>query len=272
MRISKKTIYNGDMMSNIKKSKNTSLGTENTLRLLMLFTTYEELTVQKISEVLELNISAVYRIVNTMSNMNFIEQQDNRAYKLRDSYILRLYNKVNTEIRDYSKPIVTELVESFNESIYIGEIYDGNKMMIIHKEEGTRHLQWRDNIGSVYPVAAGVAGKIILAHDIRKMSVEEAEKFLFGLELVEYTEHSITDYETLRLTLEQYYRDGYGITIEQHIPGSVGISVPIFNFDRSECRASLTMMMATSNYDASKNELYIQALKNAAEKIGENII
>src|SRR5699024_10451393 len=167
----------------------------------------EELTVQNISEILELNISAVYRIVNTMSNLHFIEQQDNKAYKLRAPHILRLYNKVNTEIRDYAKPIITELVEAFNESIYIGEIYDENKMMIIHKEEGTRHLQWRDNIGSVYPVAAGVAGKIILAHNIRKMSVEDAEAYLSGLELVEYTKHSITDYETLKATLEQYYQN-----------------------------------------------------------------
>lgn len=259
-------------MSNIKKSKNTSLGAEKTLKLLLLFTEYDALTAQEIAEKLDMNISAVYRIANTMRNLDFIDQLDNKAYQLKAPHILRLYSKVNTELKDYAKPIMEALVEEFHESIYIGEIYDEDKMMIIHKEEGTRHLQWRDNIGSVYPLAAGVAGRMILAHTIKNMSVAEAEALLSKLELIKYTENSITNLADLEADLKKFYENGYGITIEEHIVGSVGIAVPIFNFDKSKCRASLTMMMAKSNYDPSKNKLYIEALKKAAAKIGENII
>lgn len=256
----------------IKKNTNTSLGTEKTLRLLLLFTKHESLTAQEIAGELDINISSVYRIVNTMENYHFLEQNSNKSYQLKGLHILRLYNKVNTNLRAHTKPVMKQVVQKVQESVYIAELYEDDKIIIIDKEESNRHLQWRDNIGSTYPLTTGVAGKTILAHRIKGMNQASVDNFLSKLDLVPYTDSSITSISELKDSLYDILDKGYGITIEEHVSGAAGISVPIFNFDQSECKAALTVMMAVSNYNAADKMKYVNSLQEGARKIGENII
>src|SRR5699024_1960438 len=112
------------------KNTNTSLVSQNTLNLLMLFSDYQELSVSEMAEHLEINISTTYRIVNTMRALGFIEQKSDKKYVLKPPNILKLYSMVNNEIRDIASPIINSIVAEFEESVYLSELYKEDKLMI----------------------------------------------------------------------------------------------------------------------------------------------
>ncbi|WP_096200100.1 IclR family transcriptional regulator [Bacillus sp. FJAT-45350] len=251
-------------------NKNNSAVSEKTLKLLMLFSVYKELSVSEMANLIEINISSAYRIVNTLRELGFIEQRDNKCYVLCSGNILRLYRMINKEIRDIARPVINELVTKYNESVYLSEVYEDEKVIIIEKKDSTSHLKWSENIGTVYHMPTGTAGKTHLAYFLESMEVNKQEAYLKKLKLKRYTENSITNIKELKKSIKEILEQGYCITESEHVNGVVGVSVPVFDFN-NECKAVLTMVMASSRYDKNNKENYINGLLDAARKIGSNL-
>lgn len=255
-----------------KLSKNnTSLVTKKTLNLLMLFAKEKELSAAEIATLLDINISSVYRIVNTMEEMNFLVQKGNKKYSLVTTNILQLYNMVSKDVRDFAKPVIEGLVERFRESVYMSEIYENKKVIIIEKQDSPNHLKWTEHIGSTYDIPIGTAGKTHLAYLIKDMDESERERFLSSLILPKFTDKSITNLNDLKKSINQILRDGYCITQGEHVEGIVGISVPVFNLNNDSCRNVMTMVMPVNNYDPNMKDEYITAMKAGALKISKNL-
>ncbi|WP_404328494.1 IclR family transcriptional regulator [Mesobacillus maritimus] len=253
------------------KKSNKSLVTERTLNVLMLFATEKELSVSQIASLLDENISSVYRIVNTMEAQDFIEQKSNKKYTLKTPNILKLYNMVSKEIREYAKPVLISIVERFKESVYLSELYEQENIMIIEKQDSPNRLKWTENIGHVYHIPTGTGGKTHLAYIVRNMDEKQKTEYLSKLKLTKYTAKSITDVSELRKSIDQIVADGYCITEGEHVEEIVGIAVPVFNSINDECRHVLSMVMTASRFDPSKKDAYIHALQEGAKRIGQNL-
>lgn len=250
---------------------NTSLVTKKTLNLLMLFTEEKELSAAEMANLLEINISSVYRIVNTMEEMNFLVQKSNKKYSLVTTNILQLYNNVSKEVREFAKPVIQDLVERFRETIFLSEIYENRKVLIIWKHDSPNRLKWIEHIGATYDIPIGTAGKTHLAYYIKDMDEEKRESYLKSLKLPKFTDRSITNLEDLKSSIEKILRNGYCITQAEHVEGTVGISVPIFNFNNDSCKNVLTMVMPSNNYNPNMKKEYVTALKAGALRISENL-
>lgn len=115
-------------------SKNTSSVSEKTLKVLFLFSKHKSLTINQIVDLTEMNISSVYRIINTLRNQEFIMLNNERDYILNPAVILPLYNKVNVDIRANIKPSLKRLANSLNASVFLSKDHKDNQIIIVEKK------------------------------------------------------------------------------------------------------------------------------------------
>lgn len=256
-------------------NKNSSQTTDRSLKVLMLFADYPELSVSEIAELSGGNISAIYRITNSMMSEGFIEQNDNKKYRLKAAPILRLYNSVSKDIREIARPVVNEVSKSFDEFVYISKVDkvdNADKVIIIEKHDSSHYLKWSQEVGSFYEMPTGTAGKTHLAYLLNEMNDTEKETYLSKIELIPYTDKTITNIQDLLRQTDKVIKNGFCITEGEHIEGVVGISVPVFNIINKKCKFVLTMVMANTRYQKNLKDHYIESLKRAAEQIGERLV
>lgn len=239
----------------------------------MLFSKSKELSAAEMANSLEINISSIYRILNTMEEMNFLKRKSNKKYELVTGTVLQLYNMVSKDLRDYAKPVIQEIAYRFKESVYMSELYhDNQKILIIEKEDSPKPLKWIEDVGSTYNMPIGTAGKTHLTYLLEQLNNEEQTAYLSQLNLQKFTEDSVTSLEDLLIATEQIKKDGYCITVGEHVEDIVGISVPIFNSSTGYSINTLTMVMTESSYDSGKKMKYVTALRDGASNIGRNLI
>lgn len=248
-----------------------SLVAERTLKTLMLFAKHKNLLVTDVANSLEISVTAAYRLIETMHSLGFIKRTNNKSYTLDPLNILQLYNMVDQDIRRIARPILRELVEQLDESVYLSVLYKDKNYIYIDKEDSPSPFKWATNLGEVLPLPAGTAGKTHLAYLVKDLDGDGKNAFISQLELKSYTKNSITDIDKLKESLNEIIKNGFCLTHGEHSQGVVGIAVPIFNFDKTNVVAVLGVHMLEASYSENKLQEYVDTLKRGAKKISENI-
>jgi IclR family transcriptional regulator, KDG regulon repressor len=106
---------------------------------------------------------------------------------------------------------------------------------------------------------------------IKDLNETERDEFILQLELRSYTKSSIVKIDELKKSMEKILAEGYCHTRSEHLNGVVGISVPVFNFQKTNVAAVLSVFMPDSHFDENDLEKYVISLKNGANEIGKSI-
>lgn len=253
-------------------SKNTSSVSEKTLKVLFLFSKHKSLTINKIVDLTEMNISSVYRIINTLRNQEFIMLDSENNYILNPAVILPLYNMVNTDLRANIKPFLKRLADSLNASVFLSKDHRDNQIIIVEKEDGPGNLRWVESIGFTYNIPTGTAGKTHLAYILKGMDEHERKSYLKSLKLVHYTDKSIVDLKILLEDIQEILINGYCITEGEHLEEVVGFSVPILNPNSGECMYILTLIRTSNEFNIEEKQKIIISMKEEASRIASYII
>lgn len=248
-----------------------SLVAERTLKALMLFSKKKYLSVAEIAASLEISLTAAYRLMDTLQATGFIKRDHSKEYTLHAPNILRLYSMVEQDIRKAARPIIQDLAMKFNESVYLSIVHSDKYYSYIEKEDSPSQVKWSENIGYVHPLPTGTAGKTHLAYLMKDLNESEREEFILQLELKPYTNNSIVSIEELKDSLEKILDEGYCYTNSEHLAGVVGISVPVYNFQKISIVAVLSVIMPDSHFIENDLEHYVISLKKGADEIGKSI-
>ncbi|MBQ0140419.1 MAG: IclR family transcriptional regulator [Kurthia sp.] len=249
-----------------------SLVAERTLKALMLFSAKRYYTVTEIANSLEISLTAAYRIVETLQETGFIKREQSKEYTLDAPNILQLYNMVQYDLRDVARPIISELTSTFKESVYLSVVHNNNSYYsFIEGEESPLPIKWSENIGSSYSLSTGTAGKTHLAYITEDFSEDEKDTFIAQLDLTQHTEKSVTKIEQLKKSLDEILANGYCYTQSEHIQGVVGISVPVFNFQKKNIVAVLSVFMPDTHFNRDQLSYYVAHLQKGSDKIGTSI-
>ncbi|RWR12623.1 IclR family transcriptional regulator [Siminovitchia fortis] len=249
-----------------------SLVAERTLKALMLFSKKKYLSVAEIAASLEISLPAAYRLVESLNNTGFIKREQSKEYSLDAPNILQLYNMVEQDLREVARPIIKKLASELRESVYLSVVHSDNSYYsFIEAEDSPSAVKWSENIGKVYSLSTGTAGKTHLAYITKDFSDSDKDAFISKLELKKYTENSLVSVEKLKKSLEKILNDGYCYTKGEHLQGVVGISVPVFNFQRTNVVAVLSTFMPDSHFDESELKNYVAHLTAGANEIGNSI-
>lgn len=221
------------------------------------------LGVTEIAKQIDINKSSVYRILSTLAQYGYIEQDETTGrYKLGYKFLevsSRLLDSI--DLRTEAKPFLQELENETNEVIHL-VVYDQGEVVYIEKLEGTETLRMHSKVGKRAPMHCTSVGKAILAHQPSGIVQDILDRK--GLPM--HTDHTITDKETLFQELIQVKQKGYALDLEENENGITCIAVPIFDH-----LGTVIAAVSISGPTMRMTEERIEQLKEKMMDIGRKI-
>lgn len=226
------------------------------------------LGVTEIANQIDINKSSVYRILSTLAQYGYIEQDaDTGKYKLGYKF-LEVSSKLldSIDLRMEAKPFLQELERETNEVIHL-VVYDQGEVVYIEKLEGTETLRTHSRVGKRAPMHCTSVGKAILAHLPSTTVMDIIDRK--GLPM--HTENTITEKESFLKELNGIKQKGYALDLEENEYGITCIAAPIFDhLGRVVASVSIsgpTMRMAEERLESLKEKM-LHASKEISARLG----
>ncbi|RFU66655.1 IclR family transcriptional regulator [Peribacillus glennii] len=184
------------------------------------------LGVTEIAKQIDINKSSVYRILSTLVQYGYIEQDAGTGrYKLGYKF-LEISSKLleSIDLRTEAMPFLQELESETNEVIHL-VVYDQGEVVYIEKLEGNETLRMHSKVGKRAPMHCTSVGKAILAH----LPAGIVSDILERKGLPRHTDKTITEKETFLQELKYVKQKGFALDLEENEHGITCIAVPIFD-------------------------------------------
>lgn len=184
------------------------------------------LGVTEIANQIDINKSSVYRILSTLVQYGYIEQDEETSrYKLGYKF-LEISSKLleSIDLRLEAKPFLQELENDTNEVIHL-VVYDQGEVVYIEKLEGNQTLRMHSKVGKRAPMHCTAVGKVILAN----LPTSDVLDILERKGMPRHTENTITNKDDFINELLQVKQNGYALDLEENENGITCIAVPIFD-------------------------------------------
>ncbi len=228
----------------------------------------KEISLSKISEMANLNISTTHRLLNTLAYRGFVTQtEENSKYKL--GYRLFeiagiLEDQIN--LKRIVRPYLEEIVNKYNETANL-VVLDGSEVVYVDQVESTNMMRMFAQVGSKGPAHSLGSGKALLAY----LSEDRLDKLLNEMELKEFTENTITDPEKLKKHLKEIKEQGYAIDEEEMEEGVCCTAAPIRNRD-GKVIAAISVSGPNIRIDNQfLQQKLVPLVKKQAEKISQRL-
>lgn len=163
-----------------------------------------------------------------------------------------------------ARPVMEELMERTEESVYVG-VMNGGHITILDIIESSQDLKITSPKGTTIPLFAGATGKVILA----SMEKPQALNIITKNDLPRFTEHTITDPVRYLEEVESARKKGYATDYEEYISGVRAIASPIRGW--KPLISALWVVGFKTSLNDHKMEDLIPATMEAAEEISRRI-
>ncbi|MFE8697358.1 IclR family transcriptional regulator [Cytobacillus sp. FJAT-53684] len=184
------------------------------------------LGVTEIANQMDINKSSVYRILSTLVQYGYIEQdKDTERYKLGYKFLevsSRLLESI--DLRTEAKPFLQELEKETNEVIHL-VVYDQGEVVYIEKLDGNEALRMHSKVGKRAPMHCTSVGKAILAHLPSALVQDIIER----KGLPSHTDKTITDKDVFLEELAEVRSKGFALDLQENEYGITCIAVPLFD-------------------------------------------
>ncbi|MDQ0859334.1 IclR family transcriptional regulator [Bacillus sp. V2I10] len=184
------------------------------------------LGVTEIANQIDINKSSVYRILSTLVQYGYVEQDvETGKYKLGYKF-LEISSKLleSIDLRAEARMYLQELENETNEVIHL-VVYDQGEVVYIEKLDGSETLRMHSKVGKRAPMHCTSVGKAILAHLPSSVVLDILERK--GLPM--HTDKTITNKDDFLLELNTVRQKGYALDLEENENGITCIAVPIFD-------------------------------------------
>jgi DNA-binding IclR family transcriptional regulator len=178
---------------------------------------------QEIAEATGLPKPTLYRILQTLAKLGYIDQDQARS---RYGLTLRMYELGRgdgyADLRQQALPVMERLHERFNETVNLG-VLQGTHIVYIHYIETTRNIRWQVRPGVRDPFHCTALGRAIAAF----LPEGRQRKLLDGMTLSPRTPLSPTDRETVEAVLRRTAERGWAQDDEENDTGVACFGVPV---------------------------------------------
>ncbi|MED4455677.1 IclR family transcriptional regulator [Metabacillus fastidiosus] len=237
---------------------------DRALRIITMVSTRKEgMGVTELAAFLDLNKSTIFRLLATLAEHGFIEQdQETKKYRLGYKYLeLSSMLLESIDLRTQAKPFLKELESHTNEVIHL-VVYDQGEVVYIEKLEGNETLRTHSQVGRRAPIHCTSVGKVILAY----LPDEEILNIIEKHGLSKHTEQTISDKEAFLEELNRIKEQGYGTEFEENEPGITCIAAPIFDNSKK-----ITAAISISGPSIRMTDERLAELKTVLIDIGNKI-
>lgn len=187
----------------------------------------EGATIRALTLELGLPRSTVYRILNTLLAHRLVRRTSDGVFSLGPR-LTALAARVKADVHSYdlaeiAGPIAQQLRDELGEPTKLS-VRDGDRAKVIVALLGRHEYSPAPATGTSYPLHAGAASKMIMAH----MSPADLDRHL-ATPLVRYTPRTITDPHKLRADLARIKKLGIAEDMGEHNINVHAIAAPVFD-------------------------------------------
>jgi IclR family transcriptional regulator, KDG regulon repressor len=223
----------------------------------------EGISISDLSKELALGKSTVHRILETMVEKNYIDQNlETKKYQLGwklfevGNVIPRQRNLYNVDNR-----ILQVLCDASEETVNLG-VRVKDSVVTIFKTSPKTSLIANLQIGAREPLHATAMGKTLIS----EMTREEVMNILGDQPLGKYTSNTITAIDDLMKELEKIRRLGYGIDDEEVCAGLTCVAMPVRDY-KNEIVAAVSVSGASIRMTFNKIQEIQHHLREATDKL-----
>ncbi|UCC66706.1 MAG: IclR family transcriptional regulator [Deltaproteobacteria bacterium] len=218
-------------MAKREKSSYVIKSVANALDLLEEFSgDVRELGVTELSRRLRLHKNNVFRLLATLEQRGYIEQNketENYRLGLKSLELGQTFLRQIGLVRQ-TRPILEELVKKCNENANLGVIRQ-NSVVVLDVVETEQSVRVASRIGWRLPVYCSAMGKAQIAFK----SESEIERIISWDEMKKFTENTITGREKFHQHLKEIREKGYAVDNEEYEPGVKCVGVPIWDYTKN---------------------------------------
>ena len=178
-----------------------------------------------ISKELSLSKSTTHRLLKTLEKCGFVGQDPTSHQYFLGHLIIKLSsNPLDTHqhliVCAYEE--MKKLKEISEETVAL-HIRVGTQRICLEEMQADQNIRYVIGKGSVSPIYAGSAGKILLS----ELTDQELNNLLKNIKLTRVGPNTITDRNNLFQELDKIKKQGYAISSGETLEGAISISVPI---------------------------------------------
>lgn len=176
--------------------------------------------ITELAQELGIDKSTVSRLVKTMVIYGYLQPEPgSRRYTLGKRLYHIGWQMLNlVPMRQNARPYLYRLVQETGECAHTA-VYAEGKVLVIDDVETETTLRVVSGTGRMIPLHCTALGKVMLAFSEVPMQKE----------LQSFTGRTLTDFDSLRLHLEQVRAQGYGLDDEEYDAGIRCMAAPVYN-------------------------------------------
>ena len=177
-----------------------------------------------LSKNLNIPKSSLYRVVKTLSEMNYLRYEEHsKAYYLGTRVLSLGFSVLQSmELREIARPYLEKLSRQCNKTVNLA-ILDKHEMVYIERIRVPGLRDFNISIGSRIPVWNTAVGKAVLAYLEPQKLGEIIEKLRASAECEIAVEGKLAE------ALDAVRRDGFAIHDQEYLRGVRAIAVPILS-------------------------------------------
>lgn len=238
---------------------------DNALAILELFpSTAQELGVTDVSRLLGFGRSTAHRLLTTLENRGFVEQNSKTGKYRLGMKIVNIGASILSRLNIIKEchPCLEAISNETGATSHLALYGQGEVTFVDQVRQNPAIMS--AVIGAKRPAYATGTGKVLLAY----LPESELKKFLSTAEFHRFTANTVTSCAELRRCLQQIKEQGYGEDWQESEEGLVCFAAPIR--DRTgDVVAAMSISGAASRMNARKEELLVK-LKATAEQASRN--
>lgn len=212
---------------------------------------------------LELDKATVCRILLTLESRGFVRSNPvTRKYLIGPKLLeLARVRAENVSLSAEAFPHMRWLRDQTGETVLLC-VRSGFEYVYAQQVESLHEIRRTVQLGRSGPLHCAAPGKVILAY----LSDDEIERYISTVELVRYTDRTVTEPMDLRASLREIRAQGFAMSCGERISGSVSFAAPILDYTGAVI-ASVAVSLPSSRYAQERKEEYATLVRAAAERI-----
>ena len=238
------------------------------LQLLMQFSRDSRvLSGAELSRRLDIPRASVFRMLQTLEQMNFVERTDDSGNYRLGLAVLRLGFEylASIELTEYGMPVIEELRDQSGYSAHI-VLRDQTEVVFVAKAPGRNAMFHSIQVGARLPAHATVLGRILLSD----LNTDELHKLYPSEPLPAFTPKTPTTIEEVTSLALIDRERGYGISMAGFATGVSTIAAPVLNHHKKVV-AAISISVPSSHIEEEELLPLIDMVKRAADKLSERI-
>ena len=181
----------------------------------------------------------VHRHLRTLVNTGYAVQEAGGERYCAGPRLVVLAQMLSMEnsLTSVARPVMQKLRNALGHTVGLTRI-TGARASTVDSFEGNGHFSVGVRLGMDLPLHANAGGKLVLA-----FGEPDIQQSVGTMPLEKFTEHTITDSETLKAEIERVRQQGWANAPEEFVLGINAVAAPIF--DR-QTRLVATIALVTS--------------------------